>query len=114
MPSRHPEALRVNLDPGQALPLDDGAISRVLLAYAPTELVDEAAAQASPALTGRRRKELDRELAAIVVAGIARSEGAPIPGSVTISVPIMREDGIIAALSVIGPETAADSPGGHE
>ena len=100
-----PQALRVNLDPGQALPLDDGAISRVLLAYAPTELVDEAAAQASPALTGRRRKELDRELAAIVVAGIARSEGAPIPGSVTISVPIMREDGIIAALSVIGPET---------
>ena len=39
-------------------------------------------------------------------AGIARSEGEPIPGAVTISVPIMREDGIVAAISIIGPGDA--------
>ena len=57
-----------------------------------------------PPPAGLRRKELKKELAAIVAAGIARSEGEPIPGTVAISVPIIREDGIVAAIGIIGPE----------
>ena len=99
-----PQSLRVNLEPGLATPLHAGAVARVLLAFAPAEILDEVLAQSGPPPAGPRRKELKKELAAIVAAGIARSEGEPIPGTVAISVPIIREDGIVAAIGIIGPE----------
>ncbi len=102
IPSRQP--LRVNLEPGSAMPLHVGALSKVLLAYAPPDILKEVFGQAKPS-TGFRRKELRQDLAGIATAGIARSVGEPIPGSVTIAVPIIREDGIVAAIGVIGPET---------
>jgi DNA-binding IclR family transcriptional regulator len=90
-------ALRVSLEPGFAEPLDRGAIAHVLLAYAPPDVQDEVLGTVADPTA------LSAELARVVVDGIARSEGAVIPGTVTIAVPVMRDDGIVAALAVIAP-----------
>lgn len=94
-------ALRVALEPGVASPLDIGAIALVLLAYAPPDVQDEVLGTApDPAA---RTAELD----SIRADGIARSEGVAIPGVVAIAVPVMRDDGIVAALAVLAPEDRA-------
>ena len=49
-------------------------------------------------------RQLRADLGEIVAAGIARSAGEFISGSVAMAVPIMRKDGIVAAIGVIGPE----------
>jgi DNA-binding IclR family transcriptional regulator len=98
------QSLRVNLGPGLSIPLHRGAMAKVLLAYAPHDILDEFLAQEPPPAPGQRRKELRKELAAIVATGVARSEGEFVPGTVTIAVPIIREDGIVAAIGVIGPD----------
>ena len=99
------QPLRVNLAPGTSIPLHRGALAKVLLAYAPPDIIDEFLAQEPKATPRPRRpKELKKELAAIVAAGVARSEGEFIAGTVTIAVPIIREDGIVAAIGVIGPD----------
>jgi DNA-binding IclR family transcriptional regulator len=104
--SRHP--LRVTMDPGTAWPLDRGALARVLLAFAPPEILDEVLAQdpepGAGARTGADARRLRRDLQEIAAAGIARSEGEPVSGCVAIAVPILREDGIVGAIGVIGPD----------
>jgi DNA-binding IclR family transcriptional regulator len=97
-PSRHP--LRVELEPGVAAPLDVGAIARVLLAFAPSDVQDEI-------LGDTPDEDLRRELATIASEGIARSEDDFIADTVTIAVPVLREDGIVAALAVIAPRDRA-------
>ena len=84
--------------------LHEGAIAKVLLAYAPPDIVHESLGQARRP-HGLHRRELRKELASIAAAGIARSVDDPIPGSVTIAVPVIREDGIVAAIGIIGPES---------
>jgi IclR family acetate operon transcriptional repressor len=101
-PSSQP--LRVNVAPGSSMPLHRGALAKVLLAYAPPDILDEVLAQGSTAMPDLRPDELKEDLAAIVDGGVARSEGEFISGTVTIAVPIIREDGIVAAIGVIGPE----------
>jgi DNA-binding IclR family transcriptional regulator len=98
------QALRVHVEVGSAMPLHVGAIARVLLAYAPPDVLDELARE-RPVGPPVRRKELRKEIAQIVTTGIARSDGEPIPDTVTIAVPIIREDGIVGAIGVIGPES---------
>lgn len=99
------QPLRVSLDPGTTSPLHAGALSKVLLAYAPSDVRDAVIAAGLPALTATTpdASSLPAELDAIVAAGIATSEGESIHGSVAIAVPILRADGIAAALGVIGP-----------
>ena len=97
--SAHP--LRVALEPGASGPLDAGAIALVLLAYAPPDVQDEVLGSVED--PGALRADLD----AIIVDGLARSEGAVIPGTVTIAVPVMRDDGIVAALAVLAPADRA-------
>jgi DNA-binding IclR family transcriptional regulator len=107
--SSHP--LRVSLEPGASTPLYAGAISKVLLAYAPPDILEEALGPVLPTgavlpTTGPGSQDevtLRAELAEIVTAAIARSEGDPISGSVMMAVPILREDGIVAAVGVVGP-----------
>jgi IclR family transcriptional regulator, acetate operon repressor len=99
------QALRVEIEVGAAMPLHVGAIARVLLAFAPPDVLDELLKEPFPAHIHIRRKELRKELAQIATTGIARSEGEPIPSTVTIAVPIIRDDGIVAAIGVIGPES---------
>jgi DNA-binding IclR family transcriptional regulator len=101
------QPLRVALEPGAMAPLYAGAMSRVLLAYAPPEILEEVVAQGIQPVTERTPNESDLRhgLADIVATGIALSEGEFVAGSVAMAVPIFREDGIVAALAVAGPES---------
>jgi DNA-binding IclR family transcriptional regulator len=103
VPSRH--QLRVTLEPGEPLPLHAGATSRVLLAYAPQEIVEAVLAQGiEPATSASPGADALRILlAACVREGIAESEGELIPGAVALAAPILRPDGIVGAIGVIGP-----------
>ena len=100
-----PHALRVALEAGTAFPLHAGALAKVLLAYAPPEILDEVIAGGLVTLTPATPDEegLRRDLEEILATGVGRSEGESIPGSVTIAVPILREDGIVAAIGVMAP-----------
>lgn len=108
--SRHP--LRVALEPGSSWPLHRGAPAKVLLAYAPDEIVDEVLGEdggedggdaSEPAARDIDTEALAAELEVIRGAGIGRTEGELFSGAVAIAVPIMRDDGIVAAIGVIGP-----------
>ncbi len=97
--SIHP--LLVMCEPGTVLPLQAGALSRVLLAFAPDDVRDAALDGA----TGVRA--LRRDLAAITREGLARHDGDP-PGTTTIAVPVIQADGIVAAIAVLAPSDRAD------
>ncbi|MDF2733632.1 MAG: Transcriptional regulator, IclR family [Chloroflexota bacterium] len=97
-------ALRVTCEPGSATPLVSGAIAKVLLAYAPAEIQDEVLAEVANA------KALRRELATVLEDGIARSEGELFSGTVDMAVPILRDDGIVAAIGVVAPAERATLP----
>ncbi len=104
IPSSQP--LRVTLAPTIALPLRSGAFGKALLAFAPPDILDEVLALEQP--TGPPGPDPDRlraDLADIVTSGVARSVGEVVSGSVAIAVPIFREDGIVAAIGVTGPES---------
>jgi DNA-binding IclR family transcriptional regulator len=94
-------ALRVALEPGASAPLDRGAIAHVLLAYAPTDVQEEVLDMAAHGAA------LRTELALVMADGVARSEGEIVPGTVTIAVPVLRDDGIVAALAVLAPANRA-------
>lgn len=100
------QALRVTIAPTTSLPLHGGALGKALLAFAPPEILDEVLAE--EALPGMAVPDPDRlraDLADIVTSGVARSVGEVVSGSVAIAAPIFREDGIVAAIGVIGPES---------
>ena len=94
-------ALRVTCEPGTATPLVAGAIAKVLLAYAPADIQGEVLA----ATTNARAMRL--ELATITDDGIGRSEGELYSGTVTMAAPILRDDGIVAAIGLIAPAERA-------
>ena len=103
IPSSQP--LRVTIAPTTSLPLASGAFGKALLAFAPADILDEALGLEAPA--GPASVDADRlraDLADIVTSGVAKSVGEVISGSVAIAVPIFREDGIVAAIGVTGPE----------
>lgn len=97
-------ALRVSYEPGSATPLVAGAIAKVLLAYAPAEIQDEVLESVPHA------GALRRDLATVQAEGIARSEGEQFSGSVTMAVPILRDDGIVAAIGLLAPTERATLP----
>lgn len=93
------QALRVAPPIGDGAPLDRGAIAHVLLAYAPAEIRDE--------VLGRRGRTLRHVLDTVAAAGIATDDGVVIPDTVTIAVPVLRDDGIVAAVAVVAPKERA-------
>jgi IclR family transcriptional regulator, acetate operon repressor len=104
VPSHQP--LRVTIAPSTALPLNSGALGKALLAFAPPEIIEEVLALDPP--PGPPAPDADRlraDLADIVTSGVARSAGEVVSGSVAIAAPIFREDGIVAAIGVTGPES---------
>ena len=104
------DALRVTLEPGAVSPLYAGAPGRVLLAFAPTEVLDEVLAQDLVRITDNTPTEEDLHagLGGIVMSGLAVSEGEFIEGSVAIAAPVFREDGIVGAIGLIGPAFRCD------
>ena len=104
VPSHQP--LRVTIAPSTALPLNSGALGKALLAFAPPEIIEEVLALDPP--PGPPVPDADRlraDLADIVTSGVARSVGEVVSGSVAIAAPIFREEGIVAAIGVTGPES---------
>jgi DNA-binding IclR family transcriptional regulator len=103
VPSIQP--LRVTIAPSTYLPLQSGAFGKALLAFAPSDILDEVLAlDAPPGPPGPDPDRLRAELADVVTTGVARSVGEVVSGSVAIASPIFREDGIVAAIGVTGPE----------
>jgi DNA-binding IclR family transcriptional regulator len=96
-----PQALRVVLEPGQTSPLHVGAVGRVLLAFAPPEVQDAALMDQADVSTTRA------SLARVMNEGAAVDEGETFAGVTTIAVPVMREDGIVAAIGVSAPSERA-------
>ena len=104
------EPLRVTLDPGAMSPLYAGAPGRVLLAFAPSEVLDEVLAQDLTRITEATPTEdgLRASLGGIVMTGLAVSEGELVEGSVALAVPVFREDGIVGAIALLGPAFRCD------
>jgi DNA-binding IclR family transcriptional regulator len=100
------KGMRVVLEPGALTPLYAGAVSRVLLAFAPPEILEEVIVQGLEPITPDTPSEdsLRDGLEEIRADGIAVSEGELIAGGVAMAVPIFRDDGIVAALGLTGPE----------
>lgn len=98
-PSTQP--LRVSVEPGATSTLEVGSVAHVLLAYAPGEIRDAAIAESTD------RQATRRLLDATVEAGCAQDDGESFAGAVTIAVPVLRDDGIIAALAVAAPSDRA-------
>ncbi len=98
-------ALRVTLEPGAMLPLTAGAPGRVLLAFAPGEVLEEVLAQgvSSRARGDPTAEELRDRLGDVVMTGMATSEDELFDGAVALAAPVFREDGIVGAIAVIGP-----------
>ena len=105
-------ALRVTIEPGSILPLTSGAPGRVLLAFAPTEVLDEVLAQRPTSETagdGDPTEEMLRDrLGDVVMTGMATSEDELVAGSVALAAPVFREDGIVGAIVLIGPAFRCD------
>jgi DNA-binding IclR family transcriptional regulator len=104
------EALRVTLEPGAMTPLYAGAPGRVLLAFAPSDVLDEVLAQELLRITPftPTETELRDSLGTIVMTGMATSEGELIAGSVAMAAPLFREDGIVGAVALVGPASRCD------
>jgi DNA-binding IclR family transcriptional regulator len=102
--SSHP--LRVSLEPGSMSPLHAGATGRVLLAFALPEIVEEVIALGLERVTRATPDEsvLRATFAETRETGVAQSVGELVSGSVGIAAPIIREQGIVGAVGIIGPE----------
>jgi IclR family acetate operon transcriptional repressor len=97
--------LRVTFEPGSMSPLYAGAPGRVLLAFAPPEVLEEVLAQDLLRITDHTptEDELRTGLGEIVMTGMATSDGEFIEGSMSMAAPLFREDGIVGALALLGP-----------
>lgn len=101
--SRH--QLRLAFTVGQVLPLYAGAGSRVLLAYAPDEILREVLARDLQSYSSNTpdRGSLARHLKSTRLSGIATSRGEFTPGSVAVAAPVFRAGSIVCAVTVAGP-----------
>lgn len=99
------QALRVELEVGGMTPLYAGAMGRVLLAFAPAEILEEVVTGGLASLTPATPDEanLRSSLKEILATGAATSEGEVVSGAVAVAVPIMGKDGIVGSLAVTGP-----------
>jgi len=111
-----PQQLRVTLDSETRVPLRSGVFGRVLLAWAPEDVV-VAALQADGAadlsMEGTAAPLPDPaswpdELAAIVRAGVVVGVDELVEGSLVVAAPILAADGIVGAVGILGPAFRCD------
>jgi DNA-binding IclR family transcriptional regulator len=100
-----PHPVRMAFEVGQVLPLQAGAASRVLLAYAPAEVVERVLGDALPAHTPATpdARKLRRQLESTRTLGYTASRAEFIPGAYAIAVPVFHGDEAIAGLCLAGP-----------
>jgi DNA-binding IclR family transcriptional regulator len=97
--------VRMAFEVGQVLPLQAGAASRVLLAYAPANVVEAVLAGCLLTYTANTPdlKKLRRQLESIRALGFATSRGEFIAGAFAVAVPLFHGDSVIAGLALAGP-----------
>jgi IclR family acetate operon transcriptional repressor len=101
-PSAHP--LRVVPELGLASPLTVGAVALVLLAYAPEEVQDAALAEVEdPTRTAIRGR-----LTAVASDAYAYDDDETFPSATTMAVPVLSDDGIVAAVGLSAPTDRAN------
>jgi DNA-binding IclR family transcriptional regulator len=103
VPSRH--SIKMTFEVGQVLPLHAGATSRVLLAYAPDEVVERVLEGELPRFTDDTpdRQKLERQIRSTRTAGIATSRGEFIDGALAVAVPVFAGGEAVAAVALAGP-----------
>lgn len=105
-----PHPMRMAFRIGQVLPLYAGAASRVLLAYAPAEIVKAVADDLAPVTPATPRPEdLPRRLRAIRQSGVATSRREFVPGATAIAVPVLSRGACACSMALAAPEQRADA-----
>lgn len=95
---------------GEPLPLHAGAASRVLLAYAPDDVVDAVLRDLSSFTPATPSAEnLPRRLAAIRSTGFVTSRGELMPGATAIATPVLDEETCLCSLALAAPERRANA-----
>jgi DNA-binding IclR family transcriptional regulator len=102
-----PKHMRMAFEVGQLLPLHAGAASRVLLAYAPSDVIERAltAPLATYTASTPDAEKLRRQLDGIRATGTATSRGEFIPGAFAVAVPVFHGETVVAGLALAGPAT---------
>jgi DNA-binding IclR family transcriptional regulator len=106
-----PNALRYTASPGSKAPLHVGAAGLVLIAFLDEEEIEQVLSSLPQPLevvtedTVTEMETLRRRLAGVRGSGYAISSGERVPGAAAVSVPIRAHGELVAALSILGPET---------
>jgi DNA-binding IclR family transcriptional regulator len=100
-----PHRMRMAFEVGQVLPLAAGAGSRILLAYAPEEVIESVLSHPLTAYTSSTpdASKLRRQLENIRATEVAISRGEFIDGAFAVAVPIFHQDSVIAGMTLAGP-----------
>lgn len=101
-----PQPIRMSLDPETRAPLWSGVFGRVLLAWAPDDVVAASLEGEPDDVAATRRAELAR----IVRAGVLDGVDELVEGSVAVAAPILAPDGIVGAIGIVGPAFRCDAP----
>jgi len=106
-----PNVIRMAFRTGQLLPLHAGAGSKVLLAYAPPEIVEDVLGQDLPVYsrTTPTAPRLRRDLEDIRRTGLATSRAELIRGAFAVAVPVLRDGTIVCALTLAGLAERCDA-----
>jgi DNA-binding IclR family transcriptional regulator len=97
---------------GQRLPLYAGAGQRMLLAHAPTAVIERVLEDARYQLTKRtlRREAILRELPQIRRNGFVVAHGEMSDGAVAVAVPVFAGGEMVCSLTAVGPESRCREP----
>jgi DNA-binding IclR family transcriptional regulator len=100
-----PHHIRMAFEIGQVLPLAAGAGSRILLAYAPAEVIDTVLDGPLATFTSSTpdASKLRRQLENIRAAGFATSRGEFIDDAFAVAAPVFHRGSMIAGLTLAGP-----------
>lgn len=100
-----PNHMRMAFAIGQMLPLHAGAASRVLLAYAPPDVIERVLAGPVTVHTPSTpdSQKLQRQLESTRATGFATSRGEFIAGAFAVAVPVFSGDSVVAGLALAGP-----------
>lgn len=96
---------------GQTLPLHAGAGERVLLAFAPQEVIQMVLVGELERYTANTpdRHELVRKLASTRHSWITTSRSEYVPGAIAVAVPVAVDGQVICSLTVSGPSARCDA-----
>ncbi|MGH2858684.1 MAG: IclR family transcriptional regulator [Solirubrobacteraceae bacterium] len=106
-----PNAEHTGFRIGQTLPLHAGAGERVLLAFAPREVIQLALVGELEQFTDNtpQRDELVRKIASTRSSWITTSRAEYVPGALAVAVPVAVDGEVMCSLTVSGPNARCDA-----